>query len=64
MVGCGETIPTARPAATCPPGLVYPVEKDRVNEKPNSRPVSRKGENQHLSCQPREEGIRAKHWGA
>lgn len=64
MVGCGEIIPAARPAATCPPALVYPVEEDKVNEKPKGRPVPREGEKQHLPCQPREEGIRAKHWGA
>lgn len=60
MVGCGETIP----AATCPPGLVYPVEEDRVNEKPKGRPVPREGKKQHLLRQPREGGIGAKHWGA
>lgn len=63
-VGCGQTIPAARPTASCPPGLVYPVEKDRVNEKPKGRPVPMKGEKQHLPCQPGEEGIGAKHLGA
>lgn len=62
-VGCGEIIPAAGPAATCPPGLVYTVEENRVNEKPKGRPVPREGEKQHLSCQPGEEGTGAKHWG-
>lgn len=64
MVGCGETIPAARPAANCHPGLVYPVEEDRVNEKPKGKPVPGEEEKQHLPCQPGEEGIRAKHWEA